>query len=198
MDKFANFINGLFDLLKYYATVGGVFGIVIGAFVLFGLIFLLSRNKNPSTKTDEIIKLFLILFFILSALTTLMFGIYGVKNSNSLKASRLLDKQWAVQLETDDSLKEAQQNIKRFQPDFSDLIVLQKRENNGTQPKFYLFNIYADEMDADVGTNLAHKEWQRFGYDEEFKDSASTKNLTDLCKEFEFVSESNFYKCKNE
>lgn len=198
MDNLVRFMNGLFDLLKYYATTGGVLGIALGAFALFGSVFLLIRSKNPDTNADKIIKLFLILFFMLSALSILITGIYGVKNSASLKASRLLDKQWAVQLETDDSLKEAEQNLKRFQPDFSNLIILQKREDNGTRTRFYLFNLYADEMDANVGTNLAHQEYKKFGYPEEFKDSASTKNLTDLCKEFEYVAESNFYKCKNE
>jgi hypothetical protein len=193
-----NIMTGLFDLLKYYAQIGGILGICIGAFMFVGLAILYFSKENKHTKVYELIRLFLILFFILSALSIFLTGIYGVKNSASIKASRLLDKQWAVQLETDDSLKDAQQNKKRFQPDFSDLIILQKRENNGTEPKFYTFNLYADDMDADAGKNLAHKDWQRFGYGEDVKNSASTKNLTDLCKEFEFVAESNFYKCKNE
>ena len=188
-----NILSGLFDLLKYWAFEGGITGIIIGAILLFGM-YLISKVPNVS---DSTLRLFMILLF-LSGVLFIILGFYGTYNWKSLKASRLLDKPWVVQLETDDTLKAAQEHKKRFQPDFSDLVILQKREDSGTETKFYIFNLYKDDMDANVGKNLAHTEYKKFGYPEGFKDSASTKNLTDLCKEFEFVAESNFYKCKNE
>lgn len=189
-------INPIVDLLKIYAFQGGIAGIVVGAFLFLGLVYL---YKNPSSGSgpDGNFRLFLILFFVLGVLA-LFSGIYGITNWKTISGSRLADKPWAVQLETDDTFEDAAKNEKRFEQLFKDLVIVATRETGSGKPRFYLFNLYSNELDADSGTETAHREWQRLKYPEEYKDSASTKDLKQLCKTFDAAEDGSYFRCNNE
>ncbi|MCY7344873.1 MAG: hypothetical protein LH614_01535, partial [Pyrinomonadaceae bacterium] len=64
--------------------------------------------------------------------------------------------------------------------------------------RFYLFNLYFSKPEADNGTALARREWQKFGYEEKYKDSAETVNLRDLCKSFLSSEDGRYFICSNE
>ena len=197
-------VTSIVDLLKTYAFQGGIAGIVVGAFLFFGLAYLLVllyrewKGVDSLNTAQGIIRLFLLLFFALGVIAMLLFSINGVTNWKSISASRLTDKHWAVQLETDDSIEDALKNKKRFQDYFKDIVVMEKRDPESKKTNFYLFNLYSDELDADNGTETAHREYEKLGYGPDVRNSASTKDLSRLCKQFEASEDGTFYRCKNE
>ena len=186
-------MEGLFDLLKYYAFEGGIAGIVIGAFLLFG-IYLLNKNSRKGNAT---VNLFMILFFLLGALA-IGFGSYGAINSRSIRASRIADKNWSVQLQSDNTPKDALEHKEIFQTDFRDLVVILRTDVEAKTSRFYLFNLYFSKQEADNGTALARREWRKFDYEEKYKDSAETVNLKDLCKSFLLSEDGKYFICSNE
>jgi len=186
-------MESLFDLLKYYAFEGGIAGIVIGAFLLFG-IYLLNKNLR---KTNATVIVFMFLFFLLGALA-IGIGSYGAIKSGNIRASRIADKNWAVQLQTDNTLKDALEHKEIFQTYFKDLVVILRSDIEAKTSRFYLFNLYFSKPEADNGKALAHQEWQKLGYEEIYKDSAETVNLKDLCKSFLPSEDGRYFICSNE
>ncbi len=190
-------IKGLVDLLKTYAFQGGIAGIAIGAFLLFGLVYLYLKRNEVITIAYGLIGIFMILFFMLCIAAMILASGYGISNWKQISADRLKDKPWAVQLETDDTIQDALKNKKRFQPEFKDLVIVLRNDKETKKSSFYLFNLYFTEVEADNGTELAHREWQKFGYGEPYKNSAGTKNLYDLCNGFSLSEDGKYYICNN-
>lgn len=185
-------INPIVDLLKTYAFQGGIAGIAIGAFLLFGLVYL---YRNP--KRERVLKLYLILFALVCAFA-IACSIYGVQNWKQISGSRLTDRQWAVQLETDDTFEEADGNKKRFKSLYHNLVIFLNRSADSDKTRFHLFNLYSTKEEADNGTQVAHEKWRELGYDEEYKDSASTKDLNEFCRKFVASDDGKFFICSNE
>mgnify|MGYP001459999900 CR=1 FL=1 len=185
-------INQVIDLLKTYAFQGGIGGIAIGAFLLFGLVYL---YKHP--EKEKVLKLFVILFALISVIA-MTFGFYGVSNWKQISANRVSNKDWAVQLQTDNTIEDVLEHKELFEPLFKDLIIVLARDPETSKARFYLFNLYSNRLDADNGVSLAHREWERFGYLEKYKDTAIRTDLKQLCKVIEPSEDGRYFLCNND
>lgn len=183
-------INPIVDLFKTYVYQGGVSGIVISAFVLVILALIVYKREFN-------LNLVIILLFVLCILV-LLGSIYSTANWKKISGSRVSDKHWAVQLETDDTIEEALLNKERFEPYFKDLVIMLARDDDTNKARFYLFNLYASKMDADNGMETARREWQKLKYPELYKDSAATKDLNQKCKKIEASEDGRYFLCNNE
>lgn len=181
-------IDPIVDLFKTYVYQGGVSGIVISAFALIVLALIVYNRKS---------NLGIILLFVLCILV-LLGSVYSTANWKQISGSRLSDKHWAVQLETDDTIEDALKNKERFEPYFKDLAIMLARDAETGKARFYLFNLYATKMDADNGAETAHREWQALKYPKEYQDSASTEDLNQQCKNIEASEDGRYFICNNE
>lgn len=181
-------IGPIVDLFKAYVYQGGVSGIVISAFALIVLALIVYNRK---------FNLAIVLLFVLCILV-LLGSIYSTANWKQISGSRVSDKHWAVQLETDDTIEDALNNKERFESLFKDLVIVLARDTETRKVRFYLFNLYETKMAADNGTDTAHREWQTLKYPAEYKDSASTKDLNQACKNFEASEDGRYFLCNNE